>query len=297
MFIAPEVIGSFGALEQTVGRFFFYGLMAAALIAPKWKNLVSALGRKEWLGIAGLAITGNILNYILIVNAVQMGSIAMTSLIVGLIPVAVTIIGSRESGAVSLRRLLPSILLCCASAITIGWNALDAISAAQDLTPFIGMLCAIGSLLSWATYAVKNRQWLSQLHHISAYDWNLLIGVATGAFSLLLLPIAFLFADQPHSPDQWAMFMAVSIGIAIFSSIIGNALWNQSTRLLPMTMIGQMILFETLFALLYAFAWESRSPTLNEALAFAFVVGSVFTCISAHRTPAAAAAPALTPQA
>ena len=80
---------------------------------------------------------------------------------------------------------------------------------------------------------------------------------------------------------------AVSAGVAVFASIVGNALWNRMSRLLPLTLAGQMITFETLFALLYAFAWEHRGPSALEALAFVLVVASVVTCLAAHRKPAA----------
>ena len=47
-----------------------------------------------------------------------------------------------------------------------------------------------------------------------------------------------------------------------------------------------MILFETLFALIYGFAWERRWPTALEAAAFVFVALSVMSCVAAHRKPA-----------
>jgi drug/metabolite transporter (DMT)-like permease len=296
VFLAPEFAHSFGALELTIGRYLFYGLIAALLIAPRARQLFASLGKAEWLGLLGLAFTGNIFYYLFISNAVQMGGIAMTSLIVGLVPVAVSILGSRESGAVSLRRLLPSILLCMASAVAIGWDAFGALLSASDTTPLIGMVCAFGGLISWTIYAVRNRTWLSRMHGISAYDWNLLLGLVTGLLSLAMLPFALMFVDLQHSQTEWLQFIAACAIIALLGSVAGNALWNQSTRYLPFTMVGQMVLFETLFALLYAFAWEQRGPTLNEAFAFAFVVASVITCIHAHRRPSQTA-PALTPAA
>lgn len=292
VFLTPEMASSFGPLELTIGRYIFYGLIAAILIAPRAATLFSLLGKKEWIGLISLALAGNIFYYLFIVNAVQMGGIAMTSLIVGLVPVAVSIVGSRESGAVPLARLMPSILLCIASAIAIGWDAFDALLSAKNLTPLIGMMCAVGGLISWTIYAVHNRKWLAHMHAISAYDWNLLLGLVTGALSLLLLPFVFAFVDLSHSQTEWLNFLLASTIVALLASVAGNALWNQSTRLLPFTLVGQMVLFETLFALLYAFAWESRGPSINEALAFAFVVASVITCISAHRQPATAS-PAL----
>ncbi|MGG2477747.1 EamA/RhaT family transporter, partial [Rhizobium sp. BR5] len=68
------------------------------------------------------------------------------------------------------------------------------------------------------------------------------------------------------------------------ASILGNAFWNRMSRLLPLTMVGQMILFETLFALLYGFLWEGRGPILIEIVAISSVVLSVVLCMRAHRS-------------
>jgi drug/metabolite transporter (DMT)-like permease len=68
--------------------------------------------------------------------------------------------------------------------------------------------------------------------------------------------------------------------------VVGNALWNHASRLLPLTMTGQMIVFETLFALLYGFLWEGRWPTVLECLAMALLVAGVVSCSSAHRQQA-----------
>ena len=75
--------------------------------------------------------------------------------------------------------------------------------------------------------------------------------------------------------------------MAVVASILGNAFWNRASRLLPLTLTGQMIVFETLFALLYAFAWQRRWPSLLELLAIVLLVGGVLLCAHAHRTPRA----------
>jgi drug/metabolite transporter (DMT)-like permease len=75
------------------------------------------------------------------------------------------------------------------------------------------------------------------------------------------------------------------MGLAVVASIVGTALWNTMSRLLPLTLVGQMILFETLFALLYGFLWEARLPTLLEITALVAVVLSVLSCLAAHRRP------------
>ena len=75
--------------------------------------------------------------------------------------------------------------------------------------------------------------------------------------------------------------------MAVFASLLGNALWNQMSRLLPLTLVGQMILCETVFALLYGMLWERRLPTPLETTALACVTLSVLSCVAAHRRPVA----------
>lgn len=45
-------------------------------------------------------------------------------------------------------------------------------------------------------------------------------------------------------------------GIAFLCSIVGNGLWKLASRALPLTLVGHMIVFETMFAALYRCLWE-----------------------------------------
>jgi drug/metabolite transporter (DMT)-like permease len=286
VFLAPELVREFSPLLLTVGRYLCYGLIAAALIAPRWGSLAPRIARPQWRDLFWLALAGNTLYYILLSTAVQTGGIAMTSLVIGFLPVAVTIIGSRDQGAVPIQKLLPSLLLCAAGALCIGWQTLSRSHAASSGAQLIGLLCAVGALVSWTAYAVGNARCLSRLERVSAHDWNLLTGIVTGAQSLALIPLALVLDTAHHDFTEWARFGAVSVGIAAIASIVGNALWNSMSRLLPLTLVGQMILFETLFALIYGLLWEHRLPTPTETAALAFVILSVLSCLAVHRRPA-----------
>lgn len=284
VFLAPELAGPFTALQLSAARYLAYGLFAAILIAPRWREIAARLGRAEWRALAWLSLLGNILYYILLASAVRLGGVSMTSLVLGFLPVVVTIIGSRDADAVALRRLVPSLLLGAGGILCIAFDALIAPDSRTVAMRATGLLCAIGALASWTTYAVGNSRWLARLDHVSVDDWNLLTGVVTGAQALLLIPPAMLIGMAGHSDAEWLRFLLVSTGVALFASIIGNSLWNRMTRLLPLTLVGQMIVFETIFALFYGFLWEQRFPTMTEVLAIILVAASVLSCLSAHRT-------------
>lgn len=293
VFLTPRVASQFGPLQLAVGRYLAYGLFALALVFPSRRRLLAALSRDEWWALVRLSLLGNTLYYVLLANAVQLGGVAMTSLVIGFLPVAVTIIGSRDRGAVPLRKLVPSVLLSVAGAAAIGWQTVGRSQSGPPTVQAFGLLCAFGALASWTAFAVGNRRWLARLDHISAHDWSLLIGVVTGAQALMLLPLALLIDTSRYGSDDWLVFGGISIGVAAFASLIGNGLWNRMSRLLPLTLVGQMILFETLFALLYGFLWDHRLPTLPEVVAIALVLASVLTCLAAHR-PSAGETAALT---
>ncbi|MEG2629922.1 MAG: DMT family transporter [Comamonas sp.] len=280
VFLAPELANEFTPLQLAAGRFLAYGMFAAALLWPRWSALKAKLAARDWWVLCGLSFLGNALYYVLLANAVQRGGIAMTSLVIGFLPVAVTVIGSRQSQALPLRRLAPSLLLGLAGAACIGWESLGGQAARGGL---VGMLCAVGALVSWTIYAVANSRQLARLPQVSAHDWNLATGVVTGARAMLLLLLAWALENNDHTSAQWWRFIAVVSGVALAASMAGNALWNRTSRLLPLTLVGQMILFETLFALLYGFLWEQRLPTFWEMAAMLLVVASVLSCVHAHR--------------
>lgn len=284
VFLAPELTREFSPWQLSAGRYLAYGIFSALLIAPRLRGVLGHLGAAEWRALVWLSLLGNVVYYVFLASAVQMGGVAMTSLVIGFLPVAVTIIGSRGQGAVSIRKLAPSLVLGLAGIACVAWQSLAGgragVASAQGVA---GFLCALGALVSWTAYAVGNSRWLTRLHDVSAHDWSLLTGLVTGLLSLLVAVPAFTVLLAPHDEAEWSRFLGVSAGVAIVASIFGNACWNKASRLLPLTMIGQMILFETLFALLYGFLWERRLPTVLETVAMVLVTASVLLCVSAHR--------------
>ena len=284
VFVAPQLLRDFSPLQLSLSRYLTYGLVAACALAPRWDRLRGRLGRAEWWALLRLSLFGNLIYYVLLSTAVQWAGGAATSLIIGLLPVVVTVIGSRAAGAVALSRL------AAPSSLGVAGVALVAIEAVGGGAPqpgelptrVAGLACAFGALLSWAAYSISNARWLSRRPDLSSGDWSLLNGVVTGALSLLLTVPAFAFDPVPHLPADWARLWGIGLVLAVFGSVLGNLCWNRASRLLPLTLVGQMIVFETVFALLYGFAWERRLPSALEALAIVCLGGGVLWCASAH---------------
>jgi drug/metabolite transporter (DMT)-like permease len=74
----------------------------------------------------------------------------------------------------------------------------------------------------------------------------------------------------------------MNLGVAIGASWLGNGLWNAASKRLPLTLSGQLIVFETLFALLYAFIYDHRLPRPLEAAAIALLLAGVSWSVRRH---------------
>jgi drug/metabolite transporter (DMT)-like permease len=286
VFLAPKVAPDASPMLMSAGRYLAYGVIAALLLAPRWKRVTALLDAKAWRALAWLSLAGNIVYYLFLVVSVHFAGVAASALIVGMVPVVVAVWGLRDPDAPPLRKVGPPILLAAFAVVLIGWESLSRDGAAgRDAgSVLIGLGCALAAMLSWSAYAVGNSRWMARLPQVGAHDWSLLTGVVTGAFALLLAVPAVLSAGEATG-DQWARLAVVSVGVAVLASIVGNAFWNQASRLLPLSMLGQMIVFETLFAFLYGYLWEGRGPTIIEVVAMVLMIVSVVWCLRAHRSP------------
>lgn len=293
VFLAPKLVPEASPAAMAAGRYLAYGLLALALIAPRWKAATAALDARAWRGLVWLSLAGNIVYFCLLVVGVHLAGVAASALIVGMVPVAVILWGLRDPDAVPVGRLILPLLMAVAAVGLIGWEALQRPSdghAVSVMEAALGLACAFGALVAWSAYAIGNSRWLNRNAAVSAQDGSLLTGVVTGALALVLAPIAALIPGQAWDGEVWGRFLGVSALVALGASIIGNALWNRASQLMPLTMLGQMIVFETLFALIYGFVFETRWPTGIEVLACVLMVVSVIWCVRAHRPAAEAVA-------
>jgi len=278
VFLAPELARGFTPLQLSAGRYMAYGLISVALVSRSWRRLFAGLGRREWQALAWLSFAGNIIYYYFLAQAVRTGGIAMASIVIGLLPVVITVVGSRDAGAVPLKQLIPSIVLSAAGLLCISWQQLQM----HGHGSLSGLWYASGALASWTAYAVGNSRWLARVESITPHEWSMLTGLVTGAEALLLAVPAFLVESPQHGAPDWMYFSAVVGSVALLCSIVGNGFWNYASRMLPLTLTGQMIVFETLFAALYGFLWDARWPTLLETSAMGLLVAGVASCALAH---------------
>jgi drug/metabolite transporter (DMT)-like permease len=292
IFLAPRLLPDFSPLMLSVGRYLMYGIVSLAVALPFARRLAAKLTRADLVALTKLALVGNLLYYMLLARAVQLIGIAPTSLIVGILPVTVTLAGRRDHGAVELRRLAGPLLMILAGIVCINLDVFRDVlthgdsAATSILTRLAGLACAVGALVAWTWYAVVNARYLQANDHFDGNEWSVLWGVVTGVLGVMIgavvwmLPAGTVQANVPAT--RWHLFWLVSIALATAGSWLGNMLWNAASKRLPLTLSGQMIAFETLFALLYAFVYDARLPRLPEIMAIVLLLAGVIWSVRQH---------------
>ena len=292
VFLVPVLLTAFTPFEMAVGRYIAYGLISGALVAPKMGGLLRRLDRGDYLALLRHALSGNIIYYMFLALGVKLAGVAPTSLIIGVLPITVTLMGHKDHGAAPLRQLALPLLVVAAGIACINIDVFthDSSGAGVDsLHKLLGVLCAAGALVCWTWYAVDNARYLKRNPHFSSGEWSALYGLSSGLIALLIGAVAMaLFhgdvtgAAGAASGRNWGWFWLVNALLALGASVIGNHLWNVASRSVPVTLSGQLILFETLFALLYGFIYKQQMPRLLELAAIVLLTSGVLWSVRVH---------------
>ncbi|PVZ87498.1 EamA family transporter [Serratia sp. S1B] len=281
--VAPWFIPEFNPILISSMRFVLYGLISFALALPSLKKLIKKLGKADIYKLIQLSIAGNILYFACIGTAVQFAGITMTSLINGLMPVSIAFLGRGEQSSLPFSQLKLPLCMVALGLILINFIP-DVFSGVHSSTVqrIFGMFCVVAAVGSWSWFAIHNARYLKE-SAFNSHEWSSLMGIMTG---LIALPAAILtvvvmpkawFLQQ--TTQQWLTFGAVSLFLAIAGSWIANALWSASTRRLPISLGGQLMVFETLFACSYSYIFAGRLPSLLETIAIGCILGGVFWVI------------------
>jgi drug/metabolite transporter (DMT)-like permease len=303
VFVAPLLLPDYPAALQSFARYLAFGLIALPL--AWWDRAqLARLTRENWIEALKLSVVGNLLYYLFLAASIQRAGGPLPTMIIGTLPVVIaTVSNLRGSQVVRLRdgrlpwrRLAPSLLLIAAGIACVnhvelarlqaevatplpgaGTNA-DAAAdanAAQGLSRYaLGALLAVGAVICWTWYPIRNADWLRAHADRSPRAWATAQGVAT--LPLAALGFALFWAwneaggraqgaqgqqafEMPFGPTP-GLFLGLMFSIGLFASWLGTLCWNEASQRLPPSLVGQLIVFETLAALSYAWVLRGRWP-------------------------------------
>jgi drug/metabolite transporter (DMT)-like permease len=298
VFVAPLLLPQYPAAVLSVARYLAFGLIALPL--AWWdRRRIAELTRADWFEAAKLALVGNLLYYLFLAGAIQRAGGPLPTMIIGTLPVVIAVVSNRRDaqrdGRLAWGRMAPSLLLIAAGIALVNRSELQQLAADADLGRYAsGALLALLAVACWTWYPLRNADWLRHHPGRSPSTWATAQGIAT-------LPLAALGAallaitgagdgfTLPLGPTP-ALFLGLMFAIGLFASWLGTLCWNEASQRLPTRLAGQLIVFETLAALAYAFMLRGAFPAPATVAGIVLLVAGVLWALRARPAPLAAAA-------
>lgn len=309
VFVAPLWLPEYPAALQSFGRYLAFGLIALPLAWLSRKRL-ALLTRADWVEAVKLAAVGNIVYYLFLASSIQRAGAPLPTMIIGTLPVVIAVVSNlrdvRREGRVPWPRLLPSLLLIGAGIALVNQvEAARAGAAADASRRWTGALLALGAVVCWTWYPLRNADWLRAHPGRSPTTWATAQGIATLPLALVGFAGYGIWAAGFDPADAmltriggWTVplgprpltFVGLMLAIGLLASTLGTWCWNEASQRLPTAVAGQLIVFETLAALAYAFVWRGEAPRPLTLAGIALLVSGVVWAVRARPVAAAAQA-------
>lgn len=277
VFVTPLWLSDYPAMLLSFGRYAAFGLIAV-VIAWFSRSALKQLTANDWWVATQLSLVGNLIYYCGIAAAVQMSGAPLTSAIIGTLPVVIALTANFSARGtaqyVAIGRIAPALILILIGLFLVNFEELSIIKTSTSSASMYwrGIGFALLALVAWTWYPIRNSRWLKANPQTSSSAWATAQGLTTLPLALcgLLGFWAWLQSGQTSYPNfafplgpKPELFIGLMLLLGFAASWLGTLLWNRASQLLSASLAGQLIVFETLAALLYAYLLRGASPEIS----------------------------------
>lgn len=281
IFVIPGLMTGYNSLEIALGRYFFFGIASCFFILfkglHKWGTFPLSVWKKAFL----YALVVNVIYYFSLVTGLFYSGASVIVLLVGISPITLTFYGNWHHKVCSNRVLiLPSVLIAC-GLICVNFSAFSSPETETSWKYGFGLLCGLFSLIIWNWYVIANAEFLKKNPHVSPSDWSTMIGVGTFAWVILICATLMLIIPMhdrfkyPEWDSNISSFILGGLILGLVCSWLGSYLWNCGSQALPISLAGQLTIFETIFGLIFVYLVEQRFPSSIELTGILTILGGV----------------------
>ena len=131
----------------------------------------------------------------------------------------------------------------------------------------------------WVLARSATAGWVQANPQVGSGTWATAQGLATLPMALVGMTAYMLMTsswagDAPWGPRPWT-YACLMLAIGLLSSWLGTLCWNRASSLLPTSLAGQLIVFETLAAMAYGFMHRAAWPQPWDWAGMALLVAGV----------------------
>lgn len=280
VFVAPRMTPGLSPVDLAAGRFVSFGGLSALLMLWQWRTSRLPNLRQALFAVL-MSVLGFSGYYLLLVLSIKDLGTELPALFIGTIPLWVMLLG-RPVG-LSWKAWLPGLVLTTVGFLLMAQANSQRLGANFQPDFERGIFYAASATVIWTAFALLNSRWLKSHPDLKAADWANWMGIATGTGALGLWWLLGTESKVLLELDGLAGIAIVCIATGMGSAWLATLLWNMASQRLSASLCGQLIVSETIFALLYSFAWDGLWPTLVQFGACLLFVFGILVSIRAHR--------------
>lgn len=283
VFVAPRLTPGLSPVDLVAGRFVSFGVISV-LVMVLARSVHQRPTAGQALAALGMSVLGFSGYYLLLVLAIEGAGTEVPTLVIGTIPIWVMLLGKPRG--LKWTALLPGLLLTAAGLllmmrITFTTNPAALVPSGSHYGQ--GVAWAVAAVVCWTSFAVLNAAWLKRHPDVSATEWTNWLGIATGVGAVLLWLLAGSDVKALRALDNIGSSAMVCMATGVGSAWVAAIFWNIASRRLSVSLCGQLIISETLFALMYSFGLAGTWPGAPQLLAALLFTLGVLASIRAHR--------------
>lgn len=296
IYIAPLLVPDYNPVLVALGRFIAFGIVSLPCLWFLRKD-IARFSRADVFEAFRLPFFGNVIFYSLLTICIRLAGAPLAGMFMAVIPVLVAIVSNvryaKEGHGIAWSRILPPLAVIFAGLVIANWSEFELIkgaSAAGGENFWIGVGFGLAAVFAWTWFSIYNGEWLLNHPQHSPSAWTALQGVTVlpvvlVAFAVLAWPFGFMDTTVSFMGPEPVTFLLVALMVGFLCSWVAMLAWNKMSQLLPSALGGQLIVFESVFAVIYALIYRGEPPTVSMVLGFLILMAGVLGSLHVFRQP------------
>lgn len=288
VFLVPLIFRDYPPAVLSIGRYLAFGLICVPIGITR-RTQLARLGRRDWYEAARLSLSGNFLYFGFLAAGIQLAGAPLPTILIGTLPVVIAVSSNLSERALPWRRLAVSLLAISAGVLLVNEDEWARLDDGSGWRLWSGAALTVVAIACWTWYPIRNSAWLRRNPTVGPGTWATAQGLVSLPLALLGGLALSLTSLAGYGSYQWplgprpAAFVTAMVALGLLASWLGTILWNRASQLVPTSLVGQLIVFETLSALLYGYLWRGTFPGAASLAGVAMLVAGVVLGVRAFQ--------------
>jgi drug/metabolite transporter (DMT)-like permease len=296
-FVAPKAVLPYTEFDIAVLRYFAFGLTSVILMAIHSKFRPGPMSLKNFMLAIWLGATGFVVYFLCISFSINLAGPAIAPLVIGALPLLLALYGNWQDKNVPWPAIAaPLLLIALGLGIVNSASLATALSAADQKNILLGFGVAVIGLLVWFHYAILNARAMRAKDAPDALGWTSLqgLGAMTATIPVAIVALTMGWSKIPElgfAGEDGTRLIVWTVLTGVLASWLAQYFWTLTSQTLPLALSAQLIVSETLFALIYGFYFQGSWPATAEWFGGGLLILGVLWGVKVFSARAATVAP------